>query len=453
MKATANSTAYGSPVEMNPIEHRKGAWVRVHQPDGSSYRTHVSRTEQPGRWIHPLIATLVSAGGRLLLASAMALVKERGGQYAFCDTDSLLIVATKDGGLVPCAGGPHETTDQNDAIRALSWAAVDEITSRFGTLNPYGARASILETESENFDPITHEQREIECFSIASKRYALFNRDLDGRPMLLGRAGKRKRSEHGLGYLLSPHAPDPEIHDSVWLDEWWQQLLEEELGYDAQRPGWFDRPAVGAIAVGSPRELKAFATYNQNRPYRDQIKPWGFLAMAHPHGYERARVGGPRSLIAPFDRDPDRRAVTAWIDRDRPDQPGRLVRTVGLHEIREDTVAVLSYGDYFQQYRQHPESKATDPADGKPCHTWTRGLLQPQRVWATGVLRVGKESNRLASAEQPDDPKEQVIEYPTPHRKCVGCDSLVESRRRWCSDACRKRTARRGANPHQPHRH
>jgi hypothetical protein len=153
-------------------------------------------------------------------------------------------------------------------------------------------------------------------------------------------------------------------------------------------------------------------------------------------------------LIAPFDRDPDRRAVTSWVDRDRPDQPGRLIRTVDLHEIRVDSVAVLSYGDYFQQYRQHPETKAVDPADGKPCHTWTRGLLQPQHVRASGVLRVGKESNRLASAEQPtDDPEEQVIEYPAPSHKCVGCDSLVGGRRRWCSEACRKRSKRRIAQP------
>jgi hypothetical protein len=145
MKATANSTAYGSPIELNPSEHRKGAWVRVHLPDGSGYRTHVSRSEQPGKWIHPLIATLVSAGGRLLLASAMALVKERGGQYAFCDTDSLFIVATKDGGLVPCAGGPCETPDRQEAIRAVAWSTVDEITSCFAPLNPYGAKTSILE--------------------------------------------------------------------------------------------------------------------------------------------------------------------------------------------------------------------------------------------------------------------------------------------------------------------
>jgi hypothetical protein len=309
-------------------------------------------------------------------------------------------------------GGDHQPPDGQEAIRALSWSTVDEITNQFIALNPYAQSASILETEKENFDHDTGQQRQIECFSIATKRYALLNRATDGRPRLLGRAGKLKRSEHGLGHLLSPHTPDPERRDSVWLDEWWQHLLDVELGYETPEPAWFDRAAVGRTAVGSPRELKAFAAYNKDRTYLEQVKPWGFLAMAHPHAHERARSGGSRCLIAPFERDPDRRAKMLWIDRDRPGQPGRLIRTDEVHEIRENSIAVLSYGDYFAQYRQHPEAKATDPADSKPCHTWTRGLLQPQHARATVLLRVGKESNRLADADQPaDDPEEQVIEY------------------------------------------
>lgn len=345
--------------------------------------------------------------------------------------------------MIPCPGGEHKTTDGREAIRALSWSTVDEITGRFKALNPYGQDTSILEMEKENFDPDTGEQRQIECFSIAAKRYALFNRDPNGRPILLGRAGKRKRSEHGLGHLMPPHAQDPQRHDSVWLDEWWQHLLEVEFGYESPRPVWFDRAAVGRTAVGSPRELKAFAAYNGDRSYLEQVKPWGFLAMAHPHIHERARPGGPRCLIAAFERDPDRRAQTLWIDRDRPHRPGQLIRTTHLHEIREDSIAVLSYDHYFEQYRQHPEAKALDPADGKPCHTWTRGLLQPQHVCATGLLRVGKESNRLADSEHAtDDPEEQVIEYPAHSRQCRGCDGLVSGRHRWCCEACRKRFAR-----------
>jgi hypothetical protein len=132
-----------------------------------------------------------------------------------------------------------------------------------------------------------------------------------------------------------------------------------------------------------------------------EVKPWGFLAIAFPTTHERARPDGLRSLIGPFERDPARRLAMDWIDRDHPERPAGRIRTSEPHELHEDSAVVLSYGDYFEKYRLHPETKATDPTDGKTCHTWTRGLLHPQHVRATALLRVGKESNRLASTGQP----------------------------------------------------
>jgi hypothetical protein len=90
-----------------------------------------------------------------------------------------------------------------------------------------------------------------------------------------------------------------------------------------------------------------------------------------------------------------RRLTLGWLDRDRPDLPLRRVRTQDPHEIREDSIAVLSYGDYFDNYRIHPEAKTLDPTDGQPCHPWTRGLVDPWHITATGLTRIGKESNRL----------------------------------------------------------
>jgi hypothetical protein len=34
-------------------------------------------------------------------------VTNRDGAWAFADTDSMAIVATEHGGLIPCDGGPH----------------------------------------------------------------------------------------------------------------------------------------------------------------------------------------------------------------------------------------------------------------------------------------------------------------------------------------------------------
>ncbi len=101
MKVTANSVSYGAPIEMNVVEHPKPVGVTVTRPDRSTYRTQSTRTEEPGSYFHPLIATLVSGGGRLMLALAMRLVADQG-TYAFCDTDSLFVVATEQGGSLTC---------------------------------------------------------------------------------------------------------------------------------------------------------------------------------------------------------------------------------------------------------------------------------------------------------------------------------------------------------------
>jgi hypothetical protein len=63
-------------------------------------------------------------------------VQKKEGSYLFCDTDSLCIVATKEGGFVPCYGGRFRC-EGNPAIRALSLAEVESIAEQFRKLNPY----------------------------------------------------------------------------------------------------------------------------------------------------------------------------------------------------------------------------------------------------------------------------------------------------------------------------
>jgi hypothetical protein len=271
----------------------------------------------------------------------------------------------------------------------------------------------------------------------------IFTRDPDGHPTLVTSGDKRRRSEHGLGHLLPPYARRPDEKDPDWLDEWWQHLLCVETGYPSTPPAWFAQPAVGRLTITSPRDLAPWKRYNATRDRAHQVKPANFLMLAHPHAHERARRDGARTLIAPFELDPQRRLQLGWLDRTQPDHPPRRIRTDHPHETRDDSIAVLSYGDHFDNYRLHPETKALDPTDDERCHRWTRGLLNPWHIIATKLNRIGKESNRLADDPQPVDGEDQpIIEYPAPGRKCRGCDAVVTGRRRWCSDACRKRSSR-----------
>jgi hypothetical protein len=435
MKTTANGVCYGSPIEMNVIEHRKKVWVTVHRPDGTSYRTRVQRTEKPGTWFNPLVATLVASAGRLLLAAGMRLIDDAGGRYALCDTDSLFVVATERGGSLPSLDG---------ALPALTHADVAVLIERFAGLNPYRpdlVPGSVLEVEKENFDPDTGDQREIWCHSIASKRYALFVYDQSGNPSIIQRGDKRHRSEHGLGHLLPPTETSSEDEGPDWLDDWWDHLLHTELDIDHPAPDWFSQPAIARLTVTSPRDLAAFKAHNADKPYPEQLKPWGFVAMAHPTPQERARKDGPRSLVAAYERDPDKQLDQTWFDRGDPSIHAGLIRTTDQETVLDESYAVLSYGDYFKGYRRHPELKAL-AMDGRPCHTWTRGVLSPRHVRAVAVIRIGKESNRLSEERLPaDDESEAVIEYQP--AACRGCNRRVNGRRKWCSEACRKRTARR----------
>jgi hypothetical protein len=438
LKIAANAIAYGMGIEINVHEHSKPVKVTVHRPDGTNYRTKSRRAEEPGQWFHPVIATLVAAGGQLLLTAAMRLVHDAGSEYVFCDTDSLFIAATKNGSLIACEGSPEGT------VTALSWAQVDEIVGRFTSLNPYNPEVipgSILEIETENFDPQTGLRWEIECFSIAAKRYALYRRRSDGTPELVGSGEKRKRSEHGLGHLISPVDKNSEEN---WFDLWWEHLLHLELGIDHPEPEWFDQAAVGQLTIGSFHELASFGTFNQKLPYWKQVRPFGFLTIAHPAAIEVGIEGGPRCLVAPYETNPTMRMRRRWwFDRHQPGEGAYRIRTGDPEEHIDQVVAVKSYRDYFEAYRLHREAKGA-AADGQPCHTWTRGLLQPRTIRsAQPFIRIGKEANRLS--ESPDlviDDHDQAIQYNEP-RHCQACGKPLTGRqRRWCSDGCRKRWER-----------
>ena len=99
-------------------------------------------------------------------------VTELGGTYAMEDTDSMAIVATKTGGLIPCPGGSLRDSKGRPVVTALSWTQVNEISQKFVNLNPYdrsvpGVPDSILKIEDDTFDPITKKQRQIYCLAIS----------------------------------------------------------------------------------------------------------------------------------------------------------------------------------------------------------------------------------------------------------------------------------------------
>jgi hypothetical protein len=335
-------------------------------------------------------------------------------------------VATQAGGLVPCPGGPYRLADGQEAVRALSWAQVHDIQTRLDVLNPYDRTVvtdPIVKLEPENLDPATHKQRQLWCYALSAKRYALFNRGAEGeegdegddRPIL------RKSSEHGLGYLMNPEDL-PDIEDQgeedpdrkAWMSTLWEGIVTEALGHSYAWPDWLDRPALGRITASSPQMLRPFATWNKGKPYAEQVKPYNFLltAFVQRFGYPEGADPNHFHLVAPFESDSRKWKTLAW--RNLYDETGTryMIRTVSSLYAVSGEVQVKTYRDVLDEYRRHPEAKSLAP-DGSMCSGTTVGLLRRRPVTASRITHGGKESNRLEEVEAGlvHDPEEVYTEY------------------------------------------
>jgi hypothetical protein len=353
LKVLANATSYGITAEMNRRELPKGRTERTRAYGvAPPFELKVPAPEDAGEFCFPPLASTITSGARLMLAMLERTITDLEGTYAICDTDSMAVVATEHGGLVPCRGGPFVGPKGGESVRALTWEQVEEIRSRFGCLNPYDQQAvpgSILKLEKENLDPQTRQRRQLWCHAISAKRYALFNLDHSGAPVL------RKWSEHGLGHLLNPTDPDSEDRD--WIRLLWAILVREALGLSVEHPAWIDRPAISRITASSPHLLRPFAGLNDGRPYIDEVKPFNFLLSAHvaPFGHPEGIDPTRFHLVAPWSSDPREWLERSWFDV----HSGRQFQLTTIDDFgASDRVLVKTYGDVLAVYRMHPEAKS-----------------------------------------------------------------------------------------------
>ena len=232
LKIFASAVSYGLFMEVNPRRVCKGEREHIRVFSGDvAFPTTSEIVEEPGRWYCPIIGSLITAAGRLMLALIEYSVNKRGGSYLFCDTDSLAIVANRDAGLVACRGGQFFLPDGREAVRALSWRQVEEIRNEMDRLNPYDRSIvpnSILKIEKINY--VNGVQRQLFGYAIASKRYALYEKTPSGIEIVSAKA-------HGLGFLQFPKKGyDKKVDAPAWVVEAWEWLLGE-VGIGPRRRG------------------------------------------------------------------------------------------------------------------------------------------------------------------------------------------------------------------------
>ena len=203
LKVAANSAAFGLLCQMNVKDLDSPCPLHVFSGQADYHTPTAKVWEEPAEFYCPVIAALVTGGSHLLCAMLERAVRDMEGQIAAMDTDSAMTVSTKDGGLVPCAGGPHRLEDYqvpsgNAAIKALSRAEVDRIRERFEPLNPWRdvLKDPFLKLEKQNF-ALDGQRHQLYAYCVSSKLYCLFN--LDGNRLLV-----RKPSGYGLGFLQAP---------------------------------------------------------------------------------------------------------------------------------------------------------------------------------------------------------------------------------------------------------
>jgi hypothetical protein len=424
LKITASATSYGALARFDRREAGKPVELTVYGPDAEPRRMTSRTPEDPGPFCFPPIAASTTAGARLMLALLERLVRDHGGHYAFCDTDSMAIVATPNGGRIRC-----RTADGADTINALAWPTVEGLLARFAPLNPYD-RELVPALWKIEADSLT---RPLWCYAISAKRYVLHRRtnkqprlvaaiDTTDAPDTDDPASLAEQladwSEHGLGLYLDPTAPDPDTprRDDrgrrLWVAKAWEWILANARGLNPPLPPWATSYALTRFTVSSPRVEAWFAGYNATRPRPERIRPGTFGLLAHPHPLTAPGVPLPAATYEP---NPDRWPALNWYDR-RGGKPLR-VTTLNPDDDPEARAEALARGDVpiqllrdvLSNYAQRAEHKSLDP-NGQPAGPATEGLLQRRSITSNPHLTelTGKEGNKLqeratGEVQDPDD--------------------------------------------------
>ena len=214
----------------------------------------------------------------------------------------------------------------------------------------------------------------------------------------------RSATAHGLGHLVPPYGdkdargdlPQPvigldQIGVNRWQHEFWHCIVRAAVAGNPARPDFsrlpnFDLPAVIRYAATTSHLLSSFDTYNRDKPYSEQVRPFNFMLMFQPrtlanwddwrsaNGIDPASADpGPPSIVAPYDADLTR-AVTRCFDRDTGKPiPAKMLK---------------SYAEVLAQYHLRPEPKFLN------ADYLDSGQTQRRHVKVSAVVYIGKEGNR-----------------------------------------------------------
>lgn len=241
LKTVVNSISYGIFMEVNaePLDSP----MRVDAYGLSRLNPRVKKKETFGRFFHPIIATMLTSGARLMLAMAEAWLKEHRGYYAFYDTDSLTVSPSK----------------------------VHSLSKFFQPLNPYNSNESLLKIEEINFKD--GKLRELWFYGISAKRYVLFTYE-NGVPVPVDDGW----SSHGLGHLEIDNKKE-------WEKNLWKIILAHEHGIISKEQllqKYEGQYVVASHTITTAELYRRVQVLNRGKPLERQIKPYNFVQVGSP---------------------------------------------------------------------------------------------------------------------------------------------------------------------------
>jgi hypothetical protein len=422
LKLLANSTSYGIFAEMNVQSYERPRKVVCHGMADNSFVTGTMSIEEPGSYFHPLLATLITGAARLMLATAERLAQDNSIGWALCDTDSL------------AAASPEGMAD--DVFLGKAQA----VTTWFDHLNPYQDNMLLFKVEDLNYRlangalcPGQYEP--LYALAISAKRYALFNLDAEGKPVI------RKALAHGLGHWLPPYkdeeaptcipapalmaaeAGKPLKATSIGADRWqydlWHQIIVAELqGHPdlvdlSSIAHLLNRPAASRYAASTPALLHWFNRFNRGKPYANRVKAFNFLLafQVSPTAIYKAAADGTideylwrnglPAVVAPFDSNPARARHDCFDRRTGNPVPAQTLAT---------------YSEAIADYHLHSEAKFENG------NLFDRGITTRRHVEVVAIEYIGKEANRWEEQYSLGEMPGAQIEYgrhPEGHQRLI----------------------------------
>ncbi len=412
LKYISSATSYGIMVELNQDEEiQEEREVIYYDIYGEEQHTKVKHVERPGKYFAGPIGAFIPAAGRLMLAIAERLGRDRGLSSAMMDTDAIAFVR------------PDDMAREDFRKRVL------EVRNYFTNLSPYKGKIPILKIEKVNYDD-NDKLVPLYFLGVSSKRYVLWQETEEGKIRIV------KFSSHALGGLYKPYEdtkspftdiPEPykdvqELGGARWVYDLWYRFIygfKHNVDLDGvsplKRDPKTDEPQFTITQLPQlqiPRFYKlTLSTWNLYETYAKRegregiaaLRPFNFISILPSHTENSAYLNTRAfSGIGDVDEMNKRRAFIEALNR--PFYAPFATSPDDLHDIRcldapytnkpkPEWFKPLTVGETLLGHFTNKERKA-DNGD-------RTGFMKPRTMEVlseSDIIYVGKEINTLQAA-------------------------------------------------------